>query len=68
MSKKYKTDAMAAIHEIMEDLHAGGVIDKKAMRRFDQACLIPIGSLRLTREAAGNVSKRKTRSIRRTES
>ena len=25
MSKKYKSDAMAAIHKMMEDLHVGGV-------------------------------------------
>ncbi len=37
MSKKYKSDAMAAIHEMMEDLHVGGVIDKQTMRRFDAA-------------------------------
>ena len=42
MSKKYRSDAMAAIHEMMEDLHQGGVIDKKTMRRFDDACLTPI--------------------------
>ena len=35
MSKKYKSGAMAAIHEMMEDLHVGGVIDKQTMRRFD---------------------------------
>ena len=38
MSKKYKRDAMAAIHEMMEDLHVGGV--------FDDACLTPIRPLK----------------------
>ena len=46
MSKKYKSDAMAAIHEMMEDLHEGGVIDKQTMRRFDEACLTPIRPLK----------------------
>ena len=46
MSKKYKSDAMAAIHEMMEDLHVGGVIDKQTMRRFDEACLTPIRPLK----------------------
>jgi len=46
MSKKYPSDAMAAIHETMEALHDGGVIDKQTMRRFDNACLTPIRSLR----------------------
>ena len=45
MSKKYKGDAMAAIHEMMEDLHIGGVIDKQTMRRFDDACLTPVRPL-----------------------
>ena len=46
MSKKYRSDAMAAIHETMADLHDGGVIDKKTMRRFDVACLTPIRPLK----------------------
>ena len=46
MSKKYKSEAMAAIHEMMVDLHAGGAIDKKTMRHFDEACLTPIKPLK----------------------
>ena len=46
MSKKYRSEAMAAIHEIMEDLHSGGVIDKQTMRGFDEACLTPIRPLK----------------------
>ena len=45
MNKKYKSEAMAAIHEMMEDLHNGGVIDKRTMRRFDDACLTPVRPL-----------------------
>ncbi len=45
-SKKYRSDAMAAIHEMMTDLHGGGVIDKRTMRRFDEACLTPIRPLK----------------------
>jgi putative transcriptional regulator len=45
-SKKYRSDAMAAVHEMMEDLHDGGVIDKQTMRRFDEACLTPIRPLK----------------------
>ena len=37
---------MAAIHEMMTDLHDGGVIDKKTMRRFDEACLTPVRPLK----------------------
>lgn len=41
MSKKkqYKSEALAAIHETMDSLLQIGVIDKKAMRDFDAACL-----------------------------
>ena len=45
MSKKYRSDAMAAIHETMEALHGVGAIDKQTMRRFDEACLTPIRPL-----------------------
>jgi putative transcriptional regulator len=46
MSKKYRTDAMAAIHETMEALHGVGAIDKQTMRRFDDACLMPVRLLK----------------------
>lgn len=46
MSKKYRSDAMAAIHEMMKDLHDAGAIDKKTMRRFDEAGLTPIRPLK----------------------
>jgi putative transcriptional regulator len=44
-SKKYRSDAMAAIHETMEALHKVGGVDKQTMRRFDEACLTPVQSL-----------------------
>ncbi|MGD0270021.1 MAG: DNA-binding transcriptional regulator [Candidatus Sulfotelmatobacter sp.] len=45
-SKKYRSDAMAALHETMRDLRDGGIIDKRTMRRFDEACLTPIRPLK----------------------
>ena len=42
MAKKYRTDALAAIHETMEALHEVGAIDKQTMREFDDACLTPV--------------------------
>lgn len=42
MSKKYRSDAMAAIHETMEALHKIGAIDKQTMRRFDNSCLTAV--------------------------
>jgi putative transcriptional regulator len=45
-SKMYQSDAMAALHETMQDLRDGGIIDKRTMRRFDEACLTPIRPLK----------------------
>jgi len=42
MTKKYRGDAFAAIHETMEALHEVGSIDKQTMRQFDEACLTPV--------------------------
>ena len=42
MTKKYRSDAFAAIHETMEGLHEIGAIDKQTMREFDEACLPPV--------------------------
>ena len=45
MGKKYRSDAMAAIHETMEALHKIGAVQKQTMRRFDDACLTPVQPL-----------------------
>jgi len=45
MTKKYRSDAFAAIHETMEALHEIGTIDKQTMRQFDDACLTPVLAL-----------------------
>jgi putative transcriptional regulator len=45
MSRKYRSEAMAAIHETMQSLHEVGAIDKQTMRRFDHACLTPVRPL-----------------------
>lgn len=42
MSKKYRSDAFAAIHETMEALQTVGAIDKQTMRDFDAACLTTV--------------------------
>lgn len=42
MTKKYRSEALASIHETMEALHAVGAIDKQTLREFDEACLSPI--------------------------
>lgn len=45
MSKKYRSHAMAAVHETMEALHDVGAVNKQTMRRFDEACLTPVRPL-----------------------
>ncbi len=42
MSKIYRTPAMAAVHEMMSDLHEAGVVDKVTMRHFDDERLSPV--------------------------
>ena len=45
MGKQYRSKAMASVHETAEALHAAGVMDKRTMRRFDEACLTPVHPL-----------------------
>jgi putative transcriptional regulator len=45
MVKKYRSEAMASIHETMESLHDIGAVDKQTMRVFDDACLTPVQQL-----------------------
>lgn len=46
MPRTYKTEALAAVHEMMEGLHGAGAIDKQTLREFDDACLAPATPLR----------------------
>jgi putative transcriptional regulator len=46
MSKRYRSEAMAAIHETLEALHHVGAIDKQTMGRFNDTCLTPIRQLK----------------------
>jgi putative transcriptional regulator len=41
MSRSYKSDLSAAIHETAEVLHSSGIIDKITMKEFDESCLVP---------------------------
>ena len=42
MTKQYKSDLLAAVHESAEALHRTGVIDKRTMKEFNEACLEPV--------------------------
>ena len=45
MSRKYKSEALAALHESLSDLHDIGIIPTKTMREFDKSCLAPVVAL-----------------------
>lgn len=49
---RYRSDAMAAIHETMEALREIGAVDKQTMRRF-KACLTPAAPLSSGEEIVG---------------
>jgi len=45
MKKTYRSEALAAVHETVADLHDAGLVDKRTMKRFDESCLTPITKL-----------------------
>ena len=42
MTKRYKSEALAAAHEIALGLTESGVMAKRTMRTFDEMCLTPV--------------------------
>ncbi|MFT4114359.1 helix-turn-helix domain-containing protein [Silvibacterium sp.] len=42
MAKKFRSNAMAAVHETAADLYSVDGIDRKTMRKFDALCLTPV--------------------------
>jgi putative transcriptional regulator len=45
MAKRYRSDALAAVHETAVGLSEAGVIDKSTMKSFDLLCLTPVEKL-----------------------
>jgi len=45
MTKQYRSETLAAIHETAEGLHSIGLMDKQTMRKFDESCLTPVRPL-----------------------
>ena len=45
MPKKYRSDALGALHESVQGLHRLGLVDTKTMREFDASCLTPVETL-----------------------
>jgi len=42
MAKQYNSELLAAVHESAEALHRAGSIDKRTMKKFEDACLEPV--------------------------
>jgi putative transcriptional regulator len=40
MKRKYKSEALEAIHESARDMHEIGLLSDERMRHFDEACLV----------------------------
>jgi putative transcriptional regulator len=43
--KRYRSDALGAIHEAASDLHDAGVMDKRTLRGFDELCLTVVRTM-----------------------
>ncbi|MDF1721758.1 MAG: DNA-binding transcriptional regulator [Minwuia sp.] len=45
MADQYKSDALAAVHEIAGGLEQAGLVSKQTMKTFDEMCLTPVREL-----------------------
>ena len=45
MGKKYRSNALAAVHETALGLTEVGVMNKRTMKAFDKNCLTPVEKL-----------------------
>ena len=45
-TKRYRSDALRSLHEVVKDLRAVGAVDKATMRDFDLSCLTPAEPLK----------------------
>jgi putative transcriptional regulator len=45
MRRRYRTPALAAVHEAASDLYEIGLIDKVTMRKFDEGCLTAVAPM-----------------------
>ena len=45
MVEMYKSQAMAAVHKMLEGFHKSGAVNEQTMREFDEACLTPASVL-----------------------
>ncbi len=45
MGKKYRSDALAVVHETALGLAEAGAMDRRSMKGFDDMCLTPVEEL-----------------------
>lgn len=45
MAKRYRSDALAAVHETALGLNEAGVLSPRSMKEFDAMCLTPVEPL-----------------------
>jgi putative transcriptional regulator len=45
MTKRYRSNALAAVHETVLGLKEAGVLGKQTMKEFDELCLTPVERL-----------------------
>lgn len=45
MAKKYRSEAMAAIHETAAGLRDAGIVSRRTMKSFDELCLTSVEAL-----------------------
>jgi len=45
MSKQYRSEALAAVHETALGLHEAGAMDKQTLKMFEEMCLTPVEQL-----------------------
>jgi putative transcriptional regulator len=45
MAKRYRSAALAAVHETAQDLHDAEIMDKQTMKSFDEMCLTLVEDL-----------------------
>lgn len=63
MSKTYRSEALAAIHETASDLHDAGLLNKRTMKGFDELCLTPVTDLSAAEIKAIRVKARVSQSV-----
>ena len=63
MPTRYKSDALAAAHEIAQGLARAGVMATRTMKAFDAMCLAPATRHGLSRPSTGVVRAVGTRNV-----